>query len=432
MLDIEFIRDNREAVKNAAKNKQIDVDVDGLLKLDEQRRELIEKTEKIRQERNQHAEKLKSGKPSDTDIAKGKKLKTTLSELESQLEPIAKEYIELLKKVPNVATEDTPVGSTEDQNQTLYEWGDKPDFEFTPKNHWEIAEARGWIDKERAAKVTGARFAYIKGPLVKLQFAIMQFTVNALTDEEVLKDLLKEAKLDLPAKPFMPVLPPHLIREDVFDDMDRLEPREDRYKIDGEELWLQGSAEHVMGSMYMDEIIDEKDLPIRFIGYATSFRKEAGNYGKDMEGIIRMHQFDKLEMETLSTPETGLDEHMLTIAIQEYLMRQLQLPYRKLLKCTADIGKPNARGVDLDAWLPGQKQYRETHTADFMTDYQTRRLKTRVRRDDGSVVYAHTIDATAFAVGRAMVAIIENNQTEDMKVVIPEVLRPLMGGIHII
>ncbi|MDX1766343.1 MAG: serine--tRNA ligase [Candidatus Saccharimonadales bacterium] len=432
MLDIEFIRDNREAVKNAAKNKQINVDVDKLLELDEQRRDLIEKTEKIRQERNQHAEKLKAGKPSDEDVAKGKKLKDNLAELESKLEPVVESFHDLLKQVPNIATEDTPVGATENENQTVYEWGTKPDFEFKPRNHWEIAEARGWIDKERAAKVAGARFAYIKGPLVKLQLAIMQFTINTLTDEQTLKEILKEAKLELPSKSFTAVLPPYMIREDVFDAMDRLEPREDRYKIEGEDLWLQGSAEHVMGSMYMDEIIDEKDLPIRFIGYASSFRREAGNYGKDMEGIIRLHQFDKLEMETLSTPETGLDEHMLTIAIQEHLMRQLELPYRKLLKCTADIGKPNARGVDLDAWLPGQGQYKETHTADFMTDYQTRRLKTRVRREDGSIDYAHTIDATAFAVGRAMVAIIENNQTEDMKVVIPAVLRPLMGGTHVI
>ena len=282
MLDIDFIRDNREAVESAAKNKQIDVDVSELLKLDSKRRELIEKVEGVRRSRNQHAEKLKGGKPSPEDVETGKQLKEELSELEKELEPVAGKFTELLKQVPNIATEDTPVGSTEEDNQTVYEWGTKPDFDFEPKNHWEIAEARGWIDKERAAKVTGARFAYVKGPLVKLQLAIMQFTVNALTNEETLKDILKEAGLDLPSKPFTPVLPPLLIREDVFDAMDRLEPREDRYKIDGEELWLQGSAEHVMGSMYMDEIIDEKDLPIRFIGYATSFRKEAGSYGKDM------------------------------------------------------------------------------------------------------------------------------------------------------
>jgi seryl-tRNA synthetase len=233
-------------------------------------------------------------------------------------------------------------------------------------------------------------------------------------------------------KEFVPVLPPLMIRGDVFDAMDRLEPRDERYKIEGEDVWLQGSAEHVLGSLHMDEIIDEKDLPLRYLGYATSFRKEAGTYGKDMEGIIRMHQFDKLEMEILSVPENGLNEHLFTIAIQEYLLRHLNIPYRKLLKCTADIGKPNARGVDLDSWLPGQDQYRETHTADFMTDYQTRRLKTRVRLNDGSIVFAHTIDATAFALGRTMVAIIENYQREDGSIEVPLNLRPYLNNKEVL
>ncbi|HEX9594552.1 MAG TPA: aminoacyl--tRNA ligase-related protein, partial [Candidatus Saccharimonadales bacterium] len=210
--------------------------------------------------------------------------------------------------------------------------------------------------------------------------------------------------------------------------MDRLEPREDRYQITGEEMWLQGSAEHVLGSMHMDEILNESDLPLRYIGLATSFRKEAGSYGKDMEGIIRMHQFDKLEMEILSTAQAGLSEHLLTIAIQEYLLRSLGLPYRKLLKATADIGKPNARGVDLDVWLPGQNRYLETHTADFMTDYQSRRLKTRVRRDDDSIEFVHTIDATAFALGRTIIGIIENYQTKEGGVIMPEALRPYMNS----
>lgn len=169
-------------------------------------------------------------------------------------------------------------------------------------------------------------------------------------------------------------------------------------------------------------------MPLRYIGYSTSFRQEAGTYGKDNEGILRMHQFDKLEMEVFSTAETGLDEHKLLIAIQEYLMQQLGVPYHVLLKCTADIGKPNARGVDIEAWLPGQDKYRETHTADYMTDYQARRLKTRVRRADGSIELVHTNDATAFALGRTMIAILENNQTADGHVVVPAVLRSYLGG----
>jgi len=171
-----------------------------------------------------------------------------------------------------------------------------------------------------------------------------------------------------------------MIKTAPYDAMDRLHPTEERYKIEGQDLWLQGSAEHVLGSMHQDEIFREQDLPLRYIGYATSFRGEAGTYGKDMEGIIRMHQFDKLEMESFSTAETSHEEHLFFSAIQEHLMQELQLPYRKLQKCTFDIGKPNAKGSDIEVWLPGQGKYRETHTADYMTDYQARRLNTRVKR----------------------------------------------------
>jgi len=209
--------------------------------------------------------------------------------------------------------------------------------------------------------------------------------------------------------------------------MDRLEPQDDRYKIEGEELWLQGSAEHVMGSMHLNETFEEDELPVRYLGFAASFRKEAGTYGKDMEGIIRMHQFDKLEMESFTTAEDALNEHLFMIAIQEYILNQLKLPYHKLQKCTYDIGKPNAAGVDLEVWLPSQKAYRETHTADYMTDYQARRLKTKVKTKNGTE-FVHTNDATALALGRGMVAIMENFQTGTGEVEIPEVLRAYMGG----
>jgi seryl-tRNA synthetase len=214
----------------------------------------------------------------------------------------------------------------------------------------------------------------------------------------------------------------------MYDAMDRLEPREDRYKIEGEELWLQGSAEHVLGSMHQGEIFPEAELPVRYLGYATSFRQEAGTYGKDMEGIIRMHQFDKLEMESFSTKETSRKEHELFVGIQRWLIEQLDLPYRVIRKCTFDIGKPDARGIDMEVWLPGQNKYRETHTADYMTDYQSRRLNTRVRREGGEVELVHTNDATAFALGRIMIAIIENYQNEDMTIRVPEVLRKYMDG----
>ncbi len=238
--------------------------------------------------------------------------------------------------------------------------------------------------------------------------------------------VVKKAKLKVSTKPFVPILPPLMIKTEPYSAMDRLEPREERYKIEGEDLWLQGSAEHVLGSMHINEILPEESFPVRYVGLATSFRKEAGAYGKDMEGIIRMHQFDKLEMESLTTAEDSLQEHYFMVAIQEYLMQELGLPYQVILKCTADIGKPNARGVDINVWLPGQNKYRETHTADYMTDYQARRLQTKIRRKSGKIELVHTNDATAFS-QRPLIAIMENYQQKDGSIKIPKVLQKYVG-----
>jgi seryl-tRNA synthetase len=428
MLDIQFIRDNPELVAEKSKQKGYEVDIRQLLGFDKERRELLQQAEDLRRRRNELTAQTKGQKPSDEQVKAGRELKDRLADSEHKLASIEKEYEELLKLVPNMPLDDVPVGATEEENQVARMVGEPPKFDFEPKNHARIAEAKGWLDKERAAKVTGARFAYLKGDLVQLQFAIIQFVIAKLTDSAFLDEVIKENGLQTSNKPFVPVLPPFLLRTEVYDAMDRLDPRDDRYKIEGEDLWLQGSAEHVLGSMHAGEILDEKDLPLRYLGYATSFRREAGSYGKDMEGIFRTHQFDKLEMESLTTAETGLAEHRLMIAIQEKLMQLLGLPYQVLNKCTADIGKPNAHGVDIEAWLPGQGKYRETHTADYMTDYQARRLKTRVKRAGGEVELIHTNDATAFALSRTPIAIIENFQTGDGNVRIPEVLQPFMGG----
>lgn len=431
MLDIRFIRDNAEAVQENATRKNYSVDIAKLLKLDDQRRELSSRADELRERRNANAAKMKgaSGKPDQAIIDEGKAIKIELAELEESLGLVEQDALALQKKVPNMAAADVPVGASEDENVVTKVVGEPTKFSFTPRNHYEIAEQRDWIDKERAAKVAGSRFAYIKGDLVKLQFAIVQFVINSLSDSETIEKIAKGANLEgISVKPFTPILPPLMIRTELYDAMDRLEPRDDRYKLEDDDLWLQGSAEHVMGSMHANEILSESQLPLRYLGYATSFRREAGTYGKDMEGILRMHQFDKLEMESFTTAADGLKEHLLMVAIQEYLLSQLELPYQVIQKCTADIGKPNARGIDMEAWLPGQNQYRETHTADYMTDYQARRLQTRVRREDGTLELIHTNDATAFALGRAMIAIIENGQQEDGTVTIPTVLRPYLGG----
>ena len=431
MLDINYIRSNPDRVKEFSKQKGYQVDVDNVLRLDERRRSLGRAIDKLREERNSVASSMKqSAKPSPEVIANGKRIKEELSTLEEELRHIDQDYIFLLKQIPNAPTADVPIGTTEDENVVAELIGEPTEFDFAPKNHWEIGQTRGWIDKERAAKVAGSRFAYIMGDLVKLQMAIVQFTIDTLSDESKIREIITSAGLEgVSTKPFTPVLPPFMIRTDLYDAMDRLEPRDDRYKIEGDELWLQGSAEHVLGSMHADEIFAEADLPIRYLGYATSFRQEAGTYGKDMEGILRMHQFDKLEMESFTTQESGLSEHLFFVAIQKYLLAQLGLPFRVLQKCTFDIGKPNARGIDMEVWLPGQDQYRETHTADYMTDYQARRLKTRVRRTNGEVELIHTNDATAFALGRIMIAVIENYQTADQRVNIPPVLQKYLGGL---
>lgn len=439
MLDIKFIRDNADAVQENARHKNYFVDISKLLALDTQRRELAARADELRERRNANAAKMKGtqGKPDQAVIDEGKAIKVELAELEESLGLVEDDVLRRQKAVPNMALEDVPIGETEDENVVAKVVGEPTTFPFEPRNHWQIAEERDLIDKERAAKVAGSRFAYIKGDLVKLQFAIIQFVMNALSDEATLTTIAKEAGLEgISTKPFTPILPPLMIRTELYDAMDRLEPRDDRYKLEDDDLWLQGSAEHVMGSMHAGETLPESQLPLRYLGYATSFRREAGTYGKDMEGILRMHQFDKLEMESFTTADDGLREHLLMVAIQEYLLKSLGLPYRVIQKCTADIGKPNARGIDMEAWLPGQQQYRETHTADYMTDYQSRRLNTRVRREigdaQGSLELVHTNDATAFALGRAMIAIIENGQNEDGTIVIPEALRPYLGGKEVL
>ena len=428
MIDIRLLREQPELVAQNAKNKGYDIDVNKLVALDEERRTLQQQVDELRERRNQNSSKMKGGKPDQETIDEGKQLKVELAEREGYLTNIDNEFIELFKKVPNFAADDVPYGASEDENVVVKTVGEKPSFDFTPRNHYEIAEQREWIDKERAAKVAGSRFAYIKGELVKLQLAIVTYVIDTLSDENKLREIAEGAGLDVSPKPFTPILPPLMIRTDLYDAMDRLEPRDDRYKIEDEDLWLQGSAEHVLGSMHADEIFDESQLPLRYLGYATSFRREAGTYGKDMEGILRMHQFDKLEMESFTTGEAGMNEHLLFVAIQEYLLTSLGLHYQVLQKCTADIGKPNARGIDMETWLPGQDKFRETHTADFMTDYQARRLKTRVRRASGDLELVNTNDATAFALGRIMIAIIENGQDAEGNIRIPEVLRGYLGN----
>lgn len=425
MLDIKFIRNNPEIVRKAIQNKNIDLDLDKLLAADERRRHLMDESESMKAEQN----KRSKGPQSPKDLEELKALKEKIRIIVDELSCVEEEFNGLMAMVPNIPSEDTPVGKDESENKVLRNWGKIKELDFKPKEHWELGQELDVIDIERAAKVSGSRFAYRKGAVALLELAIIQYTFSILTDARVLKKIIKKAGLNLSPKPFKPVLPPVMIKPDVFQKMDRLEPKEERYYIPSDDTYLVGSAEHTMGAMHMDETFKEDDMPIRYIGFSTAFRREAGSYGKDMKGLIRMHQFDKLEMESFTLPEDSQKEQDFIVAIIEYLVQALQLPYRVLIMCTGDMGKQDARHIDIEVWMPGQNKYRETHTSDLMTDFQARRLNTRIKRNNGETQYVHMNDATAFALSRAVVAIMENYQTKKGTIEVPKVLRKYMGGI---
>jgi len=285
----------------------------------------------------------------------------------------------------------------------------------------------GIIDVETAGKVSGTRFAYLKGDAVRLEFALVQYAMEILSNPTILESIAEGVKPGYSARVFNPVVPPVMIRPEVFQKMARLEPKEERYYIPADDVFLVGSAEHTLGPLHMNEIIPEEKLPLRYVGFSTAFRREAGSYGKDTRGVMRVHQFDKVEMESFCLPEDSITEQELFVNIQEYLMWSLELPYRIVMCCTADQGDPDARHIDLETWMPSQNQYRETHSADMMTDYQSRRLNTRVKRKDGRLEFVHMNDATVFAIGRTIIAIMENYQTKEGKIEVPKVLQKYLG-----
>jgi seryl-tRNA synthetase len=418
MIDIAFIREHADLAKQAAEQKRVQVDIDRLLVVDSSRRELKTKLDEIQRQRNESA-KVK-------DIEAGKRLKEEAAQVQEALTAVEAEFDALMILVPNIPSSDTPIGKDESENVVIRKFMEPTQFSFKPKHHSEIGKALNIIDNETASEVSGARFTYLKGDLALMQFALIQLVFNTLTNAETLQKIIDEAGLSVSNKPFIPVIPPVFIRPEVMQRMGRLEPRDERYHLVADDLFLVGSAEHTLGPMHMEQTFEEAELPVRYIGYSTAFRREAGSYGKDTKGIIRMHQFDKLEMETYSVPEKSTDEQNLIVAIQEYLVRQLKIPYQVVQICTGDMGKPDSRQIDLEMYMPGEGTYRETHTSDLMTDFQSRRLNIKIKRETGKV-FAHMNDATAFAIGRTLVAIIENYQNEDGTITVPDVLRAYVG-----
>jgi seryl-tRNA synthetase len=426
MLDIKYIRDNQDKVREAIKNKLSNANLDQLLGLEEQRKKLIIQVEAFRSRRNEITEKLQKEKD-DVLIEESKKLKEQLVMLETEQKEVEAQWKLALEQIPNIPADDVPVGADERENKMVKQVGKPPKFNFKAKDHIALGEDLGTIDMTRAAKVAGARFGYWKGGVAMIEVAIIQFVMKTLTDPDVIKKIADSVGVD--PKPFIPVFPPVMIRPDVYTRTGRLSPEDadEKYHLEKDDMYLIGSAEHTLVAMHADETLDAKDLPLRYIGFSTCFRREAGSYGRDVKGMLRIHQFDKLEMESFTTAETSRKEHDFMVAVQEYLMQQLELPYQVVINCTGDMGKPNARQMDIETWMPGQEKYRETHSADYMTDYQARRLNIKYKKSEGGNEFVHNNDATAIAMPRTLIAIMENNQQEDGSIVVPKVLQQYTG-----
>lgn len=434
MLDINFIKDNKNLVAEAIKNKNMDdtVDLDAILRLHGSYLDTLRLVETKRALRNKITQDIpqflepKHAYERQKLMQEATQIKKDLQELEVRLEEEKASYEKLLLLVPNVCAEDVPVGKNDTENVVARKSGTIREFDFPVKDHIELGQLLDIIDIDTAGKVTGSRFYYLKNEAVMLEFAIINLVLSTLQDKKVLAKLAKSVN-NPSDKPFSPILPPVFVRPDVMKRMDRLDPIDERYYFEKDDLVLVGSAEHTLGPMHMDKTFKEAELPIRYIGFSTAFRREAGSYGKDVKGILRVHQFDKLEMESFTTIENGRVEQDLIVAIQEYLLQQLEIPYQVISICTGDMGKPDFRQIDMECYIPSQAKYRETHTSDYMTDFQARRLNTAYVDKKNNRNYVHMNDATAFAIGRVLIAILENNQQKDGSVVIPKVLTKYTG-----
>lgn len=409
MVDIQFIRDNAALVKEAAKQKNISVDVDQLLELDHKRRELLQEVEKLRKARNETSAQMKNGQPSPELIAEGRRIKDTLVELESELNPTQEQYEQLLLDIPNVFSEDTPLGG-EDANTVVSEWGEK--YERNIEDHLTWLENRGLVDFERGAKVAGSKFYYSKGDLARLELALTQFAMQKGVEHG-----------------FTPMLVPNMVNSDVIGGTGYAPRGEEKqiYSIEGEDLHLIATAEIPLTAYHKDEIIELKDLPLLYVGWSPCYRMEAGAYGKHSKGIFRVHQFYKVEMYVFCAPEQSAEWHEKLMQIEEEILQDLGIPYHKLAIAAGDLGAPAYRKFDLEYFSPLDGEYRELTSCSNVTDYQSRRLNIRYRDEQGDVQYVHTLNGTAMVSSRGPIAIIENFQDENGDVVVPEVLRPFMG-----
>ncbi len=415
MLDIKFIREHPDTVREGLKKKGVDFDVDYLLRVDEKRRAKIKEVDDLRAKQNELSGEIAGlgAGAREQAIEESKATKDRLGDAEFELKALEDEFTELRYRVPNLPLADVPAGGAE-SNRVVREVGEKPQFNFPPRDYLTIAEALDLIDMERGAKVAGSRFGYLRREAALLEFALIRYAYEALLPEG-----------------FIPIVPPSMLRLEHFRGIGRIPPgqEEERYFLPSDNLYLAGSAEHTLAPMHAGEILEENRLPLRYLGFSSCFRREAGSYGKDTRGILRVHQFDKVEMFSFTSAEDGEAELERMVGWQEKLMQGLKIPYRVVLIAAGDMGWPEAKLYDIESWLPEEGQYRETHSASTTTDFQARGTNTRYRGRDGETGFVHMLNATAFAIGRTIIAILENYQQADGSVKVPEVLVPYMHGV---
>ncbi|MDC0506150.1 serine--tRNA ligase [Candidatus Gracilibacteria bacterium] len=415
MLDLKIIRQDPEMIKDIIKKRNLKLNLDDFLALDEKRIELIQKTDALRELKNKVSKEIPnlSNDERPAKIAEMKQVGDDLKALEVEQDEEEEKWKDLYYKVPNILDPTAAIGNTDEDNIVDNVFGKKREFDFEIKPHYEIGATKGWIDTEKGSEVSGARFWYLKGDLVLLQFALIQYAMSVLT-----------------AKGFEPILPPVLVREKAMFGTGFFPADEDGlYQVNPDEdaLHLVGTSEVPVTSYHCDETIDV-EKPKMYVAYSPCFRREAGSAGKDMRGILRGHQFDKIEMVTFCKPEESQKMHDFMIDMEEKIWQGLGIPYQKMNVCSGDLGNPAMKKFDLEAWMPGQQKYREVTSCSNAGEYQSRRLAIKYKDENGKSQFVHTLNGTVIAMSRCMIAIIENYQTSEGNVAIPEVLQPFMGG----
>ncbi|MBT4175491.1 MAG: serine--tRNA ligase [Thaumarchaeota archaeon] len=417
MLDPKLIKEKPEIIRNMLKSRAVEFDLDGLIESDQKRREFIIKTDDLRKKKNQIAitisEKKKAGDDASTILIEMKNISNQLTKLESEQTEIEKKYLKLASTIPNLVHDSVPIGIDDSANKEIKKWGNIPKFEFKIRDHIDISENLNLVDLERAAKVAGARFYYLKNDLVRLNQALIHFGLDFLAE-----------------KGYSLVQPPYMINRESMEGAVIAEDFEEViYKVQEEDLYMIGTSEHAMAAMHSKEIIEGKDIPMKYAGISPCFRKEAGAHGRDQKGIFRVHQFDKIEQFVFSKPEDSWKEHEKMLAVAEEFYQKLEIPYRVMLLSTGDIGKISAKTYDIEAWMAGQNAYREIVSCSNCLEYQARRLKIRFRdKTNEDTQYVHTLNSTLIATTRVLVSIMENFQTKEGHIRIPQALQSYMGN----